>query len=66
MNPKNLPPNCQAAWRNRDGSEAAYTDHNTDFATFKAQRAVPHKGDVPTPDEVIDYAAEVERRERGK
>ena len=46
---------------------AAYTDHNTDFATFKAQRAVPRKGDVPTPDEVVDYAAaEVRRREKEK
>ena len=44
---------------------AAYTDPNRDFATFKAQRAVPRKGDVPTPDEVIDYAvAQVRRREK--
>ena len=46
---------------------AAYADPNTDFATFKAQRAVPHKGDVPTPDEEIDYAvAEIRRREKEK
>lgn len=46
---------------------AAYTDPNTDFATFKAQRAVPRKGDVATPNEVIDYAAaEVRRREKEK
>lgn len=51
----------------QEAINAAYTNPNADFATFKAQRAVPRKGDVPTPDELIDYAAaEVRRREKEK
>ena len=36
--------------------DAAYTNPNTDFATFKAQREVPKKGETPTIDEFVDFA----------
>lgn len=36
---------------------AAYTDPDRNLINIKAQNAVPHKGDIPTPDELIDYVA---------
>lgn len=46
---------------------AAYENPDRNLINIKAQNAVPRKGDVPTPGEVIDYAAaEVRRREKEK
>lgn len=45
----------------------AYTDPDRDLINIYAQNSVPRKGDIPTPDELIRYAAtEVRRKSDSK
>lgn len=45
----------------------AYTNQDRNLINIKAQKAVPHKREIPTPNELIDYAtAEVRRRQKEK
>ena len=44
--------------------DLAYTDSNLSPINIKAQNAVPRKGEIPTPDELICHIAnEVHRRQ---
>ena len=46
---------------------AAYENSDRNLINIKAQNAVPRKGDIPTTDEFVRYAAdEVRRREKEK
>lgn len=49
----------------QEAINAAYTDPDRNLINIKVQNAIPHKGKIPTPDELIHYAvAEVRRREK--
>ncbi|BAK98638.1 hypothetical protein OBV_14400 [Oscillibacter valericigenes Sjm18-20] len=51
----------------QEAINAAYTDPDRNLITIKAQNAVLRRGEIPTPDELINYAAaEVRRREKEK
>lgn len=41
---------------------AAYTDPKRDLINIYTQKTVPRKGDVPTTDELVNYAASEVRR----
>lgn len=45
----------------------AYADPQRDLINLYTQKKVPRRGETPTPDELVDFAAaEVRRREKGK
>ena len=50
----------------QEAINTVYTDPDKNLINIKAQNAVPRMGDIPTPDELIRYAAAEVRRKSSK
>ena len=50
----------------QEAINTVYTDPDRNLINIKAQNAVPRKGDIPTPDELIRYAAAEVRKKSSK
>lgn len=48
----------------QEAINTAYTDPDRNLINIKAQNTVARKGDIPTPDELIRYAASKVRRNK--